>query len=245
MSLELTTTGKAELAAPLPPPNVGEILAAVVRGGVTEQNVAAVGEVVKLYERMQAREAEREFNRAFVQLQKELPTIVAETVIPNRGKYARFEDVMKQIAPALERNGFSVAFSNGNTDGKVTETCHLRHVGGHSTSTSFTVRVGRADTEAQADTKAATTAKRKALQDALNIVIRQDCLNDEHDARLEAGPITYAQSDDIERRVKLLNIDAQKFLKWAGAPAFAAISSSRLPQITAWLEQKEKEKAGK
>ena len=84
----------------------------------------------------------------------------------------------------MVRNGFSVDFTMDYKDGRIIETCHLRHTGGHSKSNSFGVRVGKADTDTQADCKAATTAKRNALLNCLNIVIRQDALQDERTGRL-------------------------------------------------------------
>ena len=88
-------------------------------------------------------EAERQFNTAFVALQGDLPVIVASTVIPNRGKYERFKDVMRQIAEPLKRHGFSVSFSMDVKENRVLETCHLRHIGGLQAN-SFAVRTGKA-----------------------------------------------------------------------------------------------------
>ena len=68
-----------------PAPNVADMLQAVVQQGITTENVAAFGELVKLYERMEERNAEKAFTAAFVALQADLPVIVASTPIPTRG----------------------------------------------------------------------------------------------------------------------------------------------------------------
>lgn len=220
-------------------PSVATMLQAVIAGGVTNDNVGALEKMVGLYERMQERDAEKAFNVSFVSLQAEMPTIVAETVIPNRGKYARFEDVMKEVGPVLQKHGFSVSFSNEYQDNRVIETCHLMHIGGHSRSNKFAVRVGRADTETQADCKAATTAKRNALLNALNIVIRQDFLQDESDARNEGGPITAEQADELERRVKMLNLNTEKILASCKAKSFKEILKTQYDDLDDWLSKKE------
>lgn len=196
-------------------------------------------------ERLESRHAEKQFIAAFNRLQRRLPTIVAKTVIPNRGKYQKFEDIMDEIGPILQDEGFTVSFTMDFKESRIIETCHLKHVGGHSQSNSFAVRVGKADTETQADCKAATTAKRNALLNALNIVIRQDCLTEENDASLEGDPfakVTPAQAEELERRVHATNSHAAAFLKFAGAGTFADIAANKYAELDAMLKRKEKSK---
>lgn len=223
-----------------PSPSVGDMLQAMIEKGVTSENVAALEAMVKLHERMQERDAEKAFTSAFVALQSELPTIVASTPIPNRGKYERFEDVMRVVGPLLQKHGFSVSFSMDFKENRVLETCHLKHVAGHSQSNTFAVRTGgKADSETQADCKAATTAKRNALLNALNIVIRQDCLSSEDDAAIEGGPITPEQADELERRVALTNSNREAFLRVAGAKSFKEIPSGKYVILDDLLHRKE------
>ena len=242
MSTALQKTQPMELEPVRQQPTVADMLKAVVDRGVTTENVSAVSEMVKLYERMQDKEAEKAFASAFVALQSEMPVIVATSVIPNRGKYERFEDVMRVVGPLLIKNGFAVSFEQFADDKRIRVTCHLRHVQGHATATSFAVRLGgRADSDTQADCKASTTAKRNALLQALNIVIRQDCLSDEEgDARLEGVNISDEQSFELERRVKETNSDVGAFLKFAGARSFKEILASRYDDLDAMLSRKEK-----
>lgn len=238
----LVAAAPTEMAV-VPAPNVAAMLDAVIKGGVSNENVAALEKLVGLYERMQDRDSEKSFNVAFVALQADLPTIVASSVIPNRGKYEKFEDVMRQVGPLLQKHGFSVSFSMDFKENRILETCHLAHVGGHSRSNSFAVRSGKADSETQADCKAATTAKRNALLNALNIVIRQDCLNEENDAGIEGDPnakISTKQADQLEHRVALTNSDKAAFLKYAGADKFSNILASKYDTLDQSLQRKEK-----
>ncbi len=246
MSSGELTLGRVELVRqePMPvavsaAPSVEAMLRAVVDKGVTGENVAALEKLVGLYERLQDKDAERQFNSAFVALQNDLPQIVAQSIIPNRGKYEKFEDVMTVVAPLLRKHGFSVSFTNDSSDGRVIETCHVRHIGGHSQSNSFKVRVGRADTETQADCKAATTAKRNALLNAFNIVVRQDCLNSEDDARIEGGNITAKQAEELEHRVHMTNSNVADFLKYAGAKSFKEITTGAYDDCDQMLRRKE------
>lgn len=227
-------------AAPSQAPSVGEMLSAVLERGVTAENVGALEKLVELYERMEQRASEKQFTTAFVQLQSELPVIVAETVIANRGKYARFEDVMHQISPVLVRNGFTVSFSMDFRDGRILETCTLRHVGGHSQANSFAVRTGKADSDTQADCKAATTAKRNALLNCLNIVVRQDALqNEDADASLEGAFISVEQVCFLREMVSKTNSAVPAFLAFAGAAKFEEIQTARYDRVLSALRRKE------
>ena len=106
---------------PAPPPRLrGSTGATTVTGQTLTESVGVVERLVALAERQEARQAEKDFNAAFVALQADLPTITAKTVIPNRGKYERFEDCMKVVGPLLTKHGFSVSFSMGVTDGRIT-----------------------------------------------------------------------------------------------------------------------------
>lgn len=222
-------------------PSIPQMLQAVVAGGVTEANVAVIEKMLAIHERMKAKESEQAFISSFHALQGDIPVIVATSIIPNRGKYERFEDVMRVVGPLLIRHGFSVSFSNSSHENRITETCTLSHISGHSRQNSFTVRVGgKADSETQADCKAATTAKRNALLNALNIVIRQDAYQDEEDnAMIEGGIITQAEADELRCRVMSSGANELKFLEFAGAVAFEEIKSSMLPQCREVLARRE------
>ena len=240
-TLELQTAQPLDVARR--EPSALELIASVIERGITAESVGVMERLVSLKRDMDKDKAERDFAAAFVQLQKELPTIVATSVIPNRGKYERFEDVMHQIQGPLHNNGFSVSFNQTLAGGMVTETCHLTHAGGFTRSNSFTVRSGgKADTETQADCKTSTTAKRNALLNALNIVIRQDCLDDEDDARnIGSGQfITPEQAADFQRRVAETGSDEASFLRFAGAKTYAEIPAAKFDILNSNLTRKEK-----
>lgn len=237
---ELTKHDEGAIAVSSPEPSIGSMMQAVIDKGVTTENVVALDKLVGLYERMEVRKAEQSFTTAFVALQADLPTIVAKTVIQNRGKYEKFEDVMHVVQPLLHKHGFTVSFSMDFNENRIIETCTLKHVGGHSQANSFAVRTGKADSDSQADCKAATTAKRNALCNALNIVIRQDVLTEEHDPRIEGGTITSEQAFELERRVAETNSDKAKFLRLAGTDSFATIKTGKYDILDQMLRTKER-----
>lgn len=217
--------------------SIEQAFQAVVAGTIKAEHVAVMRELL-------AMDAERKFNAAFVSLQADLPTIVATTVIQNRGKYERFEDIMRVVGPILTKHGFTVSFSQDFKENRIVETCTLRHTAGHSHPNSFAVRAGgKSDSDTQADCKASTTAKRNAFCNALNIVIRQDVLNEEHDAGIEGDPnskITPEEADALSKRVLATKSNIPAFLKFCGAECFSEITRSRYAEADAQLRRKER-----
>lgn len=227
-------------------PDVAVMLHAVIEKGVTAENVNAVKEIVGLYERMQDRDAVKQFAVAFAELQEHMPTIKAEKVVPDKNggvkyTYAPMEDIMKQLQPFLTKYGFSVSFSQRLGDKTVTSICTVTHIGGHSRPTEFTTRTGSGPyggTERDADVGATTVAQREALCDAFNIVRRRD-----GNAALQGAPITKEQADELAHRIAMTNSNKDAFLKLAGAKSYAEIMSSKYPMLDEMLRKKEQ--AGK
>lgn len=208
-------------------------------GPLNADSVGVMERLVNLDREVRRDNAERDFNAAFVALQADLPVIVASTVIPNRGKYERFEDVMRQVGPLLTKHGFSVSFSMDFKDTRILETCHLRHAAGHSQSNSFAVRSGKADSDTQADCKAATTAKRNALLNCLNIVIRQDALqNEEGDANLEGSVIADDKVIYLKEQVREVGFKEASFLALAGCDTFEQITTGKYQVLINAIEMK-------
>ncbi len=229
--------------AVMPQDPIASGLASIIAQGVTVGNVEALGKLADIYERMQLKEAEKAFNAAFVALQADLPVIVAQTVIPNRGRYERYEDLCTVVNPLLKKHGFSVSFSMLASEGRVVETCHLRHIGGHSQSNSFGVRTGKADSDTQADCKAATTAKRNALLNCLNIVIRQDMMQSENDASLQGAPLAPDQLQYLKEQIAETGSKVETYLNLAGADSLETIGQAIYPVLIRALEMKKR--AGK
>lgn len=216
--------------------SIAEAFQAVINNEMNAEKLAVMKDLMQM-------DSERRFNAAFVALQHDIPPIVASSVIPNRGKYERYEDIMKVVGPLLTRHGFTVSFSQDSKENRILETCTLSHCAGHSRANTFGVRAGRGDSDTQSDCKAATTAKRNGLCNALNIVIRQDCLTNEDDAGIDGDPndlVTPEQADELEHRLKMVNGSVRDFLAYAKAKTFAEIPANKYAELDALLMRKEK-----
>ena len=127
-------------------------------------------------------------------------------------------------------------------EGRVIETCHLSHAAGITRSNSFAVRTGKADTDTQADCKAATTAKRNALLNALNIVIRQDVLSGEEgeDASLEGAFIGADRVQYLKEKLAETGGNVESFLRMAGAETFEQICNGSYDVLVRALNMKKR-----
>lgn len=223
-------------------PSIGSILAGVIEKGVSEQNVGVLEKLLDLYDRVELRNAEKEFNTAFTKLQQDLPTIIAKSKIPNRGLYEKYEDIMAVVGPLLTKHGFSVSFDMEPTDNRVTVRCTLRHLAGHSKTNSFAVRVGKADSETQADCKAATTSKRNALVQALSLVIRQDALIDDGDVGLEGEVLSPDRALFLREQLREVGGNETGFLAVAGVDSWDKITSGSYDVLLRMINSKRKAK---
>jgi hypothetical protein len=230
-----------------PAPTPADMMQTMIEKGVTQENVAAFAELVKLSEHMEDRKLKRDsesaFNASFVRVQREMPNIKADKAVEQNGKvlytYCSYEEIWQQVQPILSSNGFSVRYSQDEKDGRLTTTCHLMHEGGLTVSNSYTVRSGKGApgmNETKCDAAASTIAQREALCDALNIIRRAR----DNDPRMEGGPVTKEQAFELERRAKEVNANIDAFLKFAGAKTFAEIPSVKYDVLDELLRKKEK-----
>lgn len=229
-------------------PSVALMLQAVIEKGVTADNVKVLEAMCGLYERMEAKKAEKEFNSAFAALQAQMPNVEAIKGVPDKHgvikyRYAPYEEIMKKVQPFLTEHGFAITFTTKSIPGtpeepeRITAFCKLRHISGHSEVNEFSVRIGAGPpnaTTAQADRSASSYAKRGALSDCLNIVVDHD-----DDARMIGKPISKAEADDLEARVINVGANREAFLKYAGAANFESISDDRYEMLDDMLKKKE------
>lgn len=242
-NLEMQLADERKLAVQ---PSPAELIHAVIEKGLTLDSVGVVERLVALAERQEARQAEKEFNSAFADLQAEMKNVRASKAVPNkdgsvRYYFAPYDEIWKQVQPFLTARGFAVSYTMDFKEGRVIQTCYLRHKGGHCQTNQAMARVGNGppgSSEAQGDGAASTYAKRFALIGALNIVSEVD--TDGKDARNEGAPITWEQGQMLRELLKETGSDEKKFLALAGAPTIDEIGSAKFDLCLAALGRKRK-----
>ena len=233
----------SQLAAPADNVSIGHLLQSVLeKGGFNSESVGVVERLADLYVKMQDRTAEREFAAAFAALQADLRPVQATRSVPDkqgnvRYTYAPFPEIMAQVKPLCEKNGFSISFSTDFKDSRIVQTCTLQHRSGHKRDYTAYVRSGQGPygaTETQADGAAMTYAKRYALCNALNITVEHDT-----DARAESGEkVSIEQAGYLKERVKETGGDSAAFLKYAGAASYDDIAAEKYDMLIAAIERK-------
>lgn len=214
---QLATTGGGTSEA------LFHLIEKMIGGGVTESNVVALDKLLGVFERLDEKRAERQFAAAFVALQSEMPAIYTDKAVPGndgstRYRFATYESIMEAVKPLLQKHGFTVTFSMAYADGRVIQTCVLQHIGGHTRSNQFAVRIGSGppkSSEAQGDGAASTYAKRFALCNALNIVIENDT-DGKFDVKAEGDVISRDKAQYVHELLKETNSDPVRFLAMAG-----------------------------
>lgn len=243
MDSQLQLGGKeAALSAQNP---IGRLIESVISSQESASaKVETLGKLTELYERMEAKNAEKEFAAGFVRLQSELAPVKAMKAVPNndgttRYFYAPFEQIMAQVQPLLLKHGFAVSFSSQTDEKRVTQTCTLMHVGGHSRTNSFSARIGSGppkSSEAQGDGAASTYAKRFALCNALNIVTEVD--TDGADEEPADEPISHEKATYLRELIHETQSNEAKVLEIAGAQKIEDIKSGAYPTLVRMLNAK-------
>jgi len=137
-----------------------------------------------MQERVMAKNAESAFNGEFALMAAEIPTIV-ERGKTDKGKYARFEDIVEGVRPILSQHGFSLSFRTEWPDKATVKVVGiLTHREGHSRCSEF---MANADTSGsknaiQALGSAVSYGRRYTTRDLLNIASK-----DEDDDGYKAG----------------------------------------------------------
>ena len=217
MSNELTTTPENPLAL------LGQM-------DLANTDPDKMGKLLDLQAQWEEREAKKAFNQALVSFQADMPP-VHKGRDGARGHYqfAAYEDIMRIARPILQSHGLSVSFAQAEEDGRVTVTCTVSHVAGHSRETPFTLPAESANklqSGAQAQGSANSYARRYCLCNALDIVVSDE---DDDGASVGVQTITDDQATVLADLLgQVDDLTAQdSMLAWAGVKAIEDIPANK------------------
>lgn len=191
----------AAVVAATPEPPASLALEIVRLAANPQIDVAKLGALIDLQERVERREAEGAFNRAFAAMQAEIPVIV-ERGKADRGdrggvySYAKFEDVLEVLRPILRRHGFGLAHETEYLDNgaRVKVTGILTHQDGHATRSMFLASAdsGGGKNSVQAMGSSTSYGRRYTTFDLLGIATRAQ----DDDAQKSGEPEAPEKFDD-------------------------------------------------
>jgi hypothetical protein len=249
--LSIIKSESGAVARPSEAPSVADILSAVVQKGITQENIGTLEKIVGLYERMEDKKAERQYVQALAALQAECQNVIATKDVDGKFRYAPFLDIWNAVRPAVERNHFTLQWSQEHQGDKIKVTLTLQHLSGHKRDFTYAMRLGSnapgTPSGAQApvlDSQAESRAKRRLLMDALNIVV------DAVTAADDVGDGTMASKEETEELFKRLvtlepddakrTVSERRFLALAGVDKWNQIQKVVLPILQRLIIEKER-----
>jgi hypothetical protein len=209
--------------------------------------------LVSMQEGILDRQAKQAFAEAFVAMKPHLKRI--ENKHKNsqtNSKYAKLEDINREIDPILEQFGFaSMTPVRSQTDKTVTVAAIILHKAGHQEETELTLPLDDAGIQGKVNKTAphaiASSIKycrRIVLCAALNVSTGDGEDRDGNQTQ-QSQPIEIEQAADIDTRARALQQNSPgyhaRFLKWAGVQAATEIMDGNYKKVIAALETAEKE----
>lgn len=223
------------------PPSLLSLIVTLAKDQTVD--VAKLQALLEMQERMEARDAVQQFNRAFIELQKVLPRIKKNGVLeypidknkpdgPKRkiASFARWEDIDREIRPLLEAHGFSLGFTTSPRQGEgggLICTAILRHSGGHMTETSIPVPLDTSGgkNNIQGYGSALSYGKRYTTTAALNLITEGE---DDDGVRGGMSFITADQVAELEQLLAETQSDEARFLQFFGVAHLGNLTADNL-----------------
>jgi hypothetical protein len=178
------------------------ILAVISRAAADPTcDIEKMERLLVMHERMQARDAEAEFNAAMAAMQSDIPSIAERGAIvvngQKRSDYATFEDINDVIKPIMQTHGFAITFKVENVSAGLSVTGILMHRAGHRESTTMLLPLDTSGSKnaVQAVGSSTSYGKRYVMSALLNITTRGE--DDDGHAAVPTANVTAAQASAI------------------------------------------------
>lgn len=205
--------------------------------------------LMAMHERMQAKQAEQDFNAAMSRAQAGMGRISADAVNPQtRSAYATYGKLDSKLRPIYTREGFALSFSTGQDapEGHVRVMCFVSHASGHTRTYQCDMPAdgkGAKGNDVMTKTHAAGSAmsygQRYLLKLIFNVAIgEQD--DDGNAAGEQADYITEEQEIALRDLAESVGADLPKFLAYMKVEALADILAKDFNKAKAALNAKGK-----
>ena|ERR1700731_1396499 len=226
----------------------------IVREQEKGTSIEQLKEAFDLYERWLKLEAEKAWNRAMTNCQRDMPSLVKDSKNKHTGNwYTSYEQLDRQIRPVYLREGFSLCFTE--IEQERPEICRMAldvlHVDGHVRRFQKDVHIDGVGikgnpnmTPTQADGSTSAYAKRYVTKNTFNLVETGE------DVDGDAGnhPITAGQLKELEDLVATIAINRgrplhlESFLKFLEVETLAELPQWKFESAKQELVKKSEEK---
>lgn len=218
-----------------------------------------LGQMIDLYERIQAIHAKSAFASAMAEMQPKLPIIDENgTILNKNGKvqstYAYFEDIWEAVVPILSEHGFWATFKPELEGDKPSVTCIITHREGHTgieAKLPLPVDENQYRNAVQNIASTLSYGKRYSLQMALGLTSRGE---DDDGVKGGATYINNERRDELSKLIREIGEITGKnefeiFCTWAKVPSVAELPAKNYEKAkhaleTKWLTAKKGAEAG-
>lgn len=245
---QVASIEKPELPAPV---SLMDVLARAAAD--PNVDVGKMQALLDMKQNLEAREAEREFNAAMNEVQKEIRPVIADANNPQtKSKYATYEHLDHFLRPIYTKHGFSISFGTGEIEKAefVRVTAKLRHAGGHFEPYHIDMpadgkgaKGGDVMTKTHATGSAMSYGKRYLLIAMFNIPVRGD--DDDGNRAGQTGFITEQQKEQIIDMLRAPYQDTVGFLKYMNVESVDEIPASQFQKAMNSLTARKKNAEGK
>lgn len=228
---------------------VADAFLAMIERAARDQSVD-LDKMERLYalkEQNDRRRAKAEFLNAFADLQRDLPLVERKGTGHNKKKYARFEDFIEAVRPALNKHGFSLFHRvTQPTVDQITVTAVLGHRGGHQEETSLSLPPDKSGNKPDVHAIASAIAYGKRYTGfAITGMASED--EDDDAGRATAGDlVSDEQAEAIRNKITEVGANIDAFLKLGNVESVSDIPAKDYKRVMDLLEaKKHKAAAGK
>ncbi|MFL1527883.1 ERF family protein [Pseudomonas sp. O230] len=192
---------RRQVVAPISADN--SIMAVISRAAADPTcDIDKLERLMAMHERMQARDAQAEFNAAMAAMQSDIPSIAERGAIvvngQKRSDYATFEDINDVIKPIMQIHGFAISFKVENVAAGLSVTGILMHRAGHREDTTMLLPLDTSGSKnaVQAVGSSTSYGKRYVMSALLNLTTRGE--DDDGHAAVPSATVTTIQARQLQ-----------------------------------------------
>ncbi|MCE5182132.1 MAG: ERF family protein [Armatimonadia bacterium] len=203
---------------------------------------------IDLKERMDRTAAEKQFNAAMSEAQREMGVVaVNATNTQTRSQYATYDKLDRALRPIYTKHGFALSFDEGQTDKPdyIRIMCIVSHTGGFSRTYHRDMpadgkgaKGGDVMTKTHAAGAAASYGMRYLLRGIFNVAVGLD--DKDGNSTGDARAINEQQRQTLSDLIDQTGADEAKFFAFFAIEYLAELPASRFAEAKRMLEAKRK-----
>lgn len=222
--------------------DVNKIMALAIEKG----NVDQLEKMMELQERYEANEAKKAYHVAMTEFKKKPPKIEKDAHV-NYGttdyKHASLANVTEKINEALSSHGLSASWETPEAENKISVTCKITHILGHSESTTLSAGADSSGgkNSIQAVGSTVTYLQRYTLLSLTGLATAE---MDDDGVGAEAEFLTEEQIEKVNKLIESSGADLGMFLTFMNAENVGKIFEKDYHKALYGLKAKEMEEEG-